>query len=187
MNAKEIFYSNWAKKVSIVWEIVWGTLLKLKTVLYIIFIASIVFIGGPLLFRFLNNLFSLPIFNFKGSLIVGISLIVLSASTYVYCIILFRKNGEGTIVTVQPAQKLVVNGLYRYTRNPIYICHIVFFFGIAFIFGHLLLFAYCILIIPFYHTKVRYFEERKLLERFGSDYEEYMKKTPRWLIWLLNE
>jgi protein-S-isoprenylcysteine O-methyltransferase Ste14 len=161
--------------------------MKWKSMLYGILIALSLFIGGPLLFIFLNIKFSLPITKIPGSTIIGIILVIFSAISYVYCIFIFIKDGNGTLTCVQPAQKLIVNKIYAYVRNPIYILHLLFFLGVAFLFKYLLLFIYCIILIPFYAIKVRYFEEPKLLERFGTDYQIYMKKTPRWFIKIGNK
>jgi protein-S-isoprenylcysteine O-methyltransferase Ste14 len=89
--------------------------------------------------------------------------------------------GQGTLAPWEPTQKLIIEGPYRYCRNPM--ISGVFFM----ITGEgLMLFSSTILAwaVGFFIINTVYFifvEERSMMQRFGSDYLKYKKNVPRWL------
>jgi protein-S-isoprenylcysteine O-methyltransferase Ste14 len=95
---------------------------------------------------------------------------------------LFLNIGKGTPFPNLPPKKLVVKGIYNYTRNPIFISYVVIFLSLFLILGHFLLLVYFILSIPFVHVHVIFIEEPPLRKRFGKSYLEYTKKVPRWFL-----
>ena len=76
---------------------------------------------------------------------------------------------------------LIVKGLYRYVRNPIYISWYLIIFGEALFFQSLDLLFYLLSWIVFSQIKVIFFEEPSLKERFGETYEQYLKSERRWI------
>ena len=155
--------------------------MKFKTIIHGFLWGASIFIIGPIVFSYLNIRFSLPVLRFTSTMVIRISLACIALVGYIYCMVLFAKDGKGTIVPSDPPKKLIIKGPYRYTRNPIFLLHMLFYLGLAFTFSFLLLFVYFVLSIPVYHLRVRYKEEPIMVDRFGSDYENYMKKVPRWL------
>ena len=105
----------------------------------------------------------------------------MGASFVLHSTFLFFSLGKGTPVPVEPPKKLVIKGLYKYTRNPIYIAYFLIFLGEFLLFGHILLFLYLLLAVIFFHTLVIYHEEPILKKRFGKSYHKYMEKVPRWI------
>jgi len=94
---------------------------------------------------------------------------------------MFIKIGGGTPAPIEPPKELVIKGIYRFTRNPIYIGYFLILLGEFFIFGYLLLLFYFIAMLVFMQIYVVYIEEPKLKKRFGEAYKDYMKNVPRWL------
>ena len=98
----------------------------------------------------------------------------------VHCAALFSTLGSGTPVPSQPPEQLVVSGMYRFVRHPIYVAYVSIGLGIFLAAGHLALVLYpavLFLLAQIYLAKV---EEPALLERFGPAYVEYRERVPRW-------
>ncbi len=80
-----------------------------------------------------------------------------------------------------PTQRLVARGIYRWTRNPIYIGASLLLFSVALFRASPTYLALAILFIPAIHLFVVYFEEPITERRFGTGYREYKERVPRWL------
>jgi protein-S-isoprenylcysteine O-methyltransferase Ste14 len=93
----------------------------------------------------------------------------------------FALEGLGTPAPVAPTQNLVVTGLYRYVRNPIYIAVVAVIFGQAFLFGDWRLLIYAGLMWLAFHAFVLAYEEPVLAESFGAQYEDFRAHVPRWI------
>src|SRR5882762_8775098 len=90
----------------------------------------------------------------------------------------FALQGLGTPAPIAPTQNLVVTGLYRYVRNPIYVALIL---GQAALFGDQRLLAYGVLVWLAFHAFVVGYEEPVLVRRFGTEYEDFRANVPRWI------
>ncbi len=89
------------------------------------------------------------------------------------------KIGRGTPAPNAPTQNLVITGPYKYTRNPIELGALFYYFGFGWLFGSTLHGISC-MILGFiigsaYH---KFIEEKELMLRFGNDYKNYKEKTP---------
>ena len=93
----------------------------------------------------------------------------------------FALEGLGTPAPIAPPQKLVVTGLYRYVRNPIYIAVVAVIFGQALLFGDWGLIWYGALLWLVFHVAVVMYEEPTLKETFGTEYESFRANVPRWI------
>jgi protein-S-isoprenylcysteine O-methyltransferase Ste14 len=155
---------------------------KLKSILSGIILGTSLFIIFPEIAIYINEVFGLPIFRNIIYLIAGLSFCFISISFFVYSSHLFSKIGKGTPAPIEPPKLLVAEGLYRFTRNPIYIGYILAIVGEFFIFGHFLLLLYALGAIFFVHFYVVYVEEPRLKKRFGVQYVIYMKTVPRWVL-----
>lgn len=77
-------------------------------------------------------------------------------------------------------EKIVTSGIYGYTRNPIYLGHMIFLAGLTLVTRSPVALAAISAAIPWYRERVKRDEER-LAEKFGSEYEEYKERVPRWV------
>ena len=93
----------------------------------------------------------------------------------------FALQGLGTPAPIAPTQRLVVTGLYRYVRNPIYIAVVAVIFGQALLFGDWRLLWYGALLWLAFHLFVVMYEEPTLKESFGAEYEAFRINVPRWI------
>lgn len=130
---------------------------------------------------FLNSHFGLPVIQNPVLKIVGLIGALIGVVIFIYCSGLFRILGKGTPVPLSPPKELVIKGLYRQSRNPIYIGYMLVFLGYFMLFGYIGLLAYSLLIAIGLHFYVVLVEEPELKDRFGQPYIEYMKKVRRWI------
>ena len=93
----------------------------------------------------------------------------------------FVREGAGTPAPVAPAEHLIVGGLYRYVRNPIYVALIAAILGQALLLGQPVLVLYAAADLVVTAGYVRWREEPVLVRRFGERYEEYRRAVPGWL------
>jgi protein-S-isoprenylcysteine O-methyltransferase Ste14 len=112
--------------------------------------------------------------------VVGALLIVAGAAFLVHAFARFVVEGLGTPAPVAPPERLVVGGVYRYVRNPMYVAVAATIAGQALLLGQLWLLAYAALFVAVTGAFVRFYEEPALSRRFGADYEEYRAAVPGW-------
>ena len=112
--------------------------------------------------------------------VLGAVLLVLGAAVVLHSFARFALEGLGTPLPVAPTERLVVGGLYRYVRNPIYLADAAVIVGQALVLGQpwLLLYAAAFLAVSF--AFVRLYEEPTLRRRFGAEYEAYRREVPGW-------
>jgi protein-S-isoprenylcysteine O-methyltransferase Ste14 len=98
------------------------------------------------------------------------------------CIWDFGWTGRGTPAPIAPPQRLVVVGVYRYVRNPMYVGFAAGWIGLWIIFGHTdpRLIAAVAAVALGIHLFVVYYEEPTLSGKFAADYEEYRRNVRRW-------
>ena len=93
----------------------------------------------------------------------------------------FAREGRGTPAPVAPTERLVVGGLYRYVRNPMYLAVEAAIVGQALLLEQTILLAYAAAVGAAFWAFVRLYEEPTLARRYGDEYEEYRSAVPAWL------
>ena len=112
--------------------------------------------------------------------VAGAALIAAGASVLVHAFVQFVREGSGTPAPVAPTERLVVGGLYRYVRNPMYVSVMAAIVGQALALGQLVLLWYAAAIGAVTGAFVRWYEEPTLRRRFGAHYEAYRRAVPAW-------
>jgi len=97
------------------------------------------------------------------------------------CFWSFTFTGRGTPVPTDPPKELVITGPYRYVRNPIYVGVLLIFLGHFLWFGYWALLIYTVSALIGVHFFVSLYEEPTLKRKFGTTYEEYLRRVPRWI------
>ena len=92
----------------------------------------------------------------------------------------FVVEGFGTPAPVAAPERLVVGGVYRYVRNPMYVAILAAIVGQALILGRFGLLLYATVLWLITAAFVRFYEEPTLARRFGADYEAYRRAVPAW-------
>jgi protein-S-isoprenylcysteine O-methyltransferase Ste14 len=117
--------------------------------------------------------------------LAGLLCIALGSLLLVACISEFVRSGHGTLSPVDPPRQLVVRGLYRYVRNPMYLSVTMILLGEVLVTGSAALLVYWIVWFIGVNLFVLGYEEPTLHRRFGSAYNRYRAEVGRWLprIW----
>lgn len=122
--------------------------------------------------------------DFPGSgwlRIIGALLILCGVPMLLDSFARFAIQGLGTPAPVLPTTHLVVTGLYRRVRNPMYAGVSGTIFGQALLFGNKQLLAYGLLVWIAFHLFVIFYEEPTLRQTFGIEYDEFRAHVPRWI------
>jgi protein-S-isoprenylcysteine O-methyltransferase Ste14 len=122
-----------------------------------------------------------PLFDGEPSRWFGGLLVVVSAVCVIECFLRFAIRGLGTPAPIAPTQHLVVSGLYRHVRNPMYVAIVMAIVGQAFWFGSTTLLVYGAIVWAFFFAFVLLYEEPTLRRQFGVEYETYQQQVPGWL------
>ena len=97
------------------------------------------------------------------------------------CIVEFARSGRGTLSPIDPPRHLVVRGLYRYVRNPMYLAVTLILLGEAALLHSLNLVTYWACFFVAANVFVIGYEEPYLRSRFGVSYDAYTQKVGRWV------
>lgn len=111
---------------------------------------------------------------------LGGLMIVAGAAVLLHAFGRFVVEGIGTPAPVAPPERLVVGGLYRHVRNPMYVAVASTVIGQALLLGRPVLLAYAALFMATVAAFVRWYEEPTLAERFGAEYAAYREAVPAW-------
>lgn len=111
---------------------------------------------------------------------VGALLVVAGAAVLIHAFVRFVTEGLGTPAPVAPTAHLVVGGLYRYVRNPMYVAVLAVIVGQALLLGRLVLLPYALSVFLAVAAFVRWYEEPTLAKQFGDEYERYRAAVPAW-------
>jgi protein-S-isoprenylcysteine O-methyltransferase Ste14 len=112
--------------------------------------------------------------------VLGGLLLVAGLLVLIQAFVQFVVEGHGTPVPMAPPERLVVGGLYRHVRNPMYVAILAAIAGQALLLGQLGLLLFSTVFWLFVAAYVRWREEPVLIRRFGADYEAYRRSVPAW-------
>jgi protein-S-isoprenylcysteine O-methyltransferase Ste14 len=112
---------------------------------------------------------------------VGVTLVAAGLMGLVAEFTRFALQGIGTPAPVAPTRHLVVHGLYRYVRNPMYLCVDAVVLGQVVLFASLPLLVYAVVAALVMAAFAHWYEEPALAARFGAEYERYRRRVPGWV------
>ncbi len=113
--------------------------------------------------------------------LVAAAVLVAGASIYFRCLWDFVVAGHGLPAPVDHPKKLVVSGLYRYVRNPMYVGVLLVIAGEVILLRSIVLVQYALVFLAVIHINILLYEERYLRFRFGESYDENRKNVRRWI------
>jgi protein-S-isoprenylcysteine O-methyltransferase Ste14 len=122
-----------------------------------------------------------PLLGMNWSRAVGALLIVAGAAALLDAFARFALQGLGTPAPVFPTRHLVVSGLFRYVRNPMYLAVVSLIFGQGLWFGRVRILEYGLSVWAAFFVFVLLYEEPVLRNSFGAEYEEFCANVPRWI------
>ena len=111
---------------------------------------------------------------------VAAGLMVVGMIPLLESIVRFVRVGRGTLMPNVPTERLVVSGLYRYVRNPMYVGDLVVLTGEAFLFRSGWMVPYTLAIWAGFDLFVRKYEEPTLKKRHEVEYQQYCGRVRRW-------
>jgi protein-S-isoprenylcysteine O-methyltransferase Ste14 len=118
------------------------------------------------------------IFSFR---ILGVLLIAVGLPVLLDSFARFAVQGLGTPAPIFPTRHLVVSGLYRYVRNPMYVAVVTLILGQGLFFGDARVLEYGIAVWTAFHLFVLIYEEPTLRNTYGSEYEAFCANVHRWV------
>jgi len=107
--------------------------------------------------------------------------VIIGAAILVRCIWDLTAIGRGTLAHIDPPKKLVVQGLYRYVRNPMYLGALVLLLGEALALQSEAILQWTVAWFLGINAVVIFYEEPTLRRRFGESYEQYRRSVGRWI------
>jgi len=122
-----------------------------------------------------------PFLDAEFARVVGAALTAAGAAVLIDSFARFALQGLGTPAPVLPTRHLVVSGLYRHVRNPMYVGVVGAILGQALLFADAGLLLYGALVWLAFHTFVVLYEEPALARSFGAQYEAFRAHVPRWI------
>ncbi len=111
-----------------------------------------------------------------GLVIMGAGVMVLF-----WCVRDFYVSGRGTLAPWDPPKNMVIVGLYRYVRNPMYVGVLLLVSGWAVWLSSFFLAVYAIILAIGFHVRVVTHEEPWLASQFGESWDAYQRAVPRWM------
>jgi len=152
-------------------------LLFLRNLLWTILLPGVV--AGYVPWRYFGFRFDARVASLPG--VVGVILAAFGAAVLIRSILEFALRGRGTLSPVDPPRHLVVSGLYRRVRNPMYVGVVSVLLGEALIIRSWALALYCGAFFAATNIFIMAYEEPYLRARFGASYDEYRRAVGRWI------
>jgi protein-S-isoprenylcysteine O-methyltransferase Ste14 len=121
-----------------------------------------------------------PLLGVPGGRVVGAVVAAMGVMILVECFSRFAIKGRGTPAPIAPTETLVVSGLYRHVRNPMYVAVLAIIVGQALLFGSVAVLGYAGVVWLLFHGFVLAYEEPTLRRKFGSSYDAYRANVRRW-------
>ena len=112
--------------------------------------------------------------------VVGAFLIAAGVLVLLQAFARFVTEGIGTPAPIAPTEHLVVGGLYRYVRNPMYPAVAATIVGQGLLLGRWVLLAYAAAFLVTVASFVHWYEEPTLHDRYGAEYDAYRRAVPGW-------
>jgi len=112
------------------------------------------------------------------NIIVGVVLIISGGTFALWSIFSQFTLANGTPLPMLPTKKLLVNGAFKYCRNPMTLGTILAYSGVAVLVGSLSSFLFVMLFFTALLCYLKFLEEKELAERFGQEYLDYKAATP---------
>lgn len=113
--------------------------------------------------------------------LLGFALLAVGSLIYLVCLVEFATRGRGTPAPIDPPRVLIVTGLYRHVRNPMYLGVLCVVFGWAALTRSLALVLYAFVLWGAFQLFITLYEEPTLRRLFGDAYRQYCAQVGRWL------
>ncbi len=154
-------------------------LLLLKNILFTVFMPGTVAVYIPL--QVVASRGVPPPAEWNTAQFAALLPLSLGTAIYFWCVWHFAVTGRGTPAPIDPPKRLVVQGLYRYVRNPMYVGVLLVIIGWAVFFWSSAFLIYGFGVGMLVHVFVVLVEEPLLEQQFGQAYVSYREAVGRWV------
>ena len=113
--------------------------------------------------------------------LICVAVAALGVVILLLCIVEFARRGRGTLSPLDPPRKLVVTGLYRWVRNPMYVGVALVLLGEILMSGSSALATYAAIFFLCANLFILAYEEPHLARTFGASYQDYKRHVRRWI------
>jgi protein-S-isoprenylcysteine O-methyltransferase Ste14 len=147
-------------------------------------VVSAIWVLSPALGKFIDSFyFHYPhiLADSVPTLFAGSCVVLMGTILSLWTIVLFKTKGQGTPNPKLPPKNFVISGPYRFSRNPMASGGFLTLMGEAIVYYSPSLFGISILFGIILYFYVRFFEEPELKKRFGVQYEDYLRRVPRFI------
>jgi protein-S-isoprenylcysteine O-methyltransferase Ste14 len=155
------------------------TLSILGSAIFLVIAPGIV--AGYVPWRICGWQISAPLLGTPWSRLPGVLLIAAGLPVLLDSFVRFAIQGLGTPAPVMPTRHLVVAGLYRYVRNPMYLAVAALIFGQGLVFPSWGVLEYGVAVWGAFYLFVLFYEEPTLRKSYGPEYRAFCANVPRWL------
>jgi protein-S-isoprenylcysteine O-methyltransferase Ste14 len=138
-------------------------------------------VAGYVPWRICQWHFGAPLLGTSWLRLVGVFLIAAGLPVLLDSFGRFALQGLGTPAPIFPTRRLVVSGLFRYVRNPMYIAVVRLILGQGLLFGNLRVLEYGLAVWIGFYLFVLIYEEPVLRKSYGKVYEEFCANVPPWI------
>lgn len=155
------------------------TLAVLGTAIFLVLAPGIV--AGYVPWRICRWQVASPLLGISAFRAVGVLLVATGLPVLLDSFARFALQGLGTPAPIFPTRHLVVSGLFRYVRNPMYVAVVSLILGQGLLFGSIRVLEYGIAVWVAFFLFVVIYEEPTLRKSYGREYEEFCANVPRWI------
>lgn len=152
--------------------------LALKVILFTVLVPGTVVVCVPYLLLRQSGALGWPAVSART--VFGSFLGLCGAGLYAHCVWAFAVRGQGTPAPFDPPKVLVVEGVYKRTRNPMYLGVLCILLCEAMLLGSTLILIYAGIVFVSFHLFVLLYEEPHLRRQYGKVYMDYCRAVPRW-------
>jgi protein-S-isoprenylcysteine O-methyltransferase Ste14 len=149
----------------------------LKTILFMLLVPGLLMVAFPIWLMATDP----ALFSFSPFRWLALPLWALGAAVALWCAWAFTVRGRGTPSPTDPPKELVVTGLYRHIRNPIYVGVVIILLGHVLWHPSRSILWMPLIVAVASHLFVTLYEEPHLRKTFGAAYEQYCQQVPRWI------
>jgi len=140
----------------------------------------LIFLSGLLIGGFISWFYPLQFLPAIFSSVAGVPLI-LTGVLFIVAAILKMRRAATNVEPWKPTTAIIDDGVYAFSRNPIYLGMVLVYLGLSFLFNSFWFLPPLVLILPTIHFGVILREEKYLARKFGDEYTDYKTKVRRWI------
>ena len=141
---------------------------------------AVVFLGGLVGGAAINFLLPFSLLPGIWVRLAGAVFLVIGVGLFAWARVAFRRH-RTALMPWSPSAALVRDGPFSFSRNPVYLSFLVFYFGASLAFDTGYILVMLVVVFVLFDRKQIPREERYLRQRFGDDYADYMSKVRRWI------